>query len=34
MTATRREQMRQSMMVAHSWRRQIGCSMAEALRNS
>ena len=34
MTPTRREQMRQIMMVAHSWRRQIGCSMAEAMRTA
>ena len=34
MTTTRREQMRQIMMVAHSWKRQIGCSMAEAMRTA
>ena len=34
MTTGRREQMRQIMLVAHSWRRQIGCSMAEAMRTA
>ena len=34
MTTTRREALRQIMLVAHSWKRQIGCSMAEALRTA
>ena len=34
MTLTRREALCQIMFVAPSWRRQIGCSMAEALRTA
>ncbi len=34
MLPSRREALRQIMLVAHSWKRQIGCSMAEALRTA
>ncbi len=34
MTQARKEQLRQIMLVAHSWKRQNGCNMAEALRTA